>query len=64
MIKNEECGILVEPSVAAFARGMEKALDRKWDRAEIVRYARSRTWNAVAAEMEAFLSERVVKSPM
>jgi glycosyltransferase involved in cell wall biosynthesis len=62
VIKTKEYGVLVEPEVAAFAQGLEKALDRKWDREEIARYARSRTWNEVAVEMEVFLSQRILRS--
>ena len=55
VITSPEHGILVEPNAAALARGLEVALAQKWNREAIVKYARSRTWNEVAREVEAVL---------
>jgi glycosyltransferase involved in cell wall biosynthesis len=57
VIVSAEHGVLVEPNAAALAEGLDRALNKKWDRHEMVRYARSRTWNEVAAEMEQFFKE-------
>lgn len=62
VIKAERYGILVEPTPAAFAEGLEKAFNQNWNREEIARYASSRTWDDVAEEMEVFFSERIPKS--
>jgi glycosyltransferase involved in cell wall biosynthesis len=59
VITSAAYGLLVEPSVPALAKGMESALGNQWDREAIVRYARTRTWNEVAAEMESYFVERM-----
>jgi len=58
VISSPEHGILVEPNVNKLSEGLEAALRKQWDRGTIVSYARCRTWNEVAAEMETFLAER------
>jgi glycosyltransferase involved in cell wall biosynthesis len=59
VITSSAYGVLVDPNVPEFAKGMESALRNKWDREAIVRYARTRTWNEVAAEMESFFAEQM-----
>ena len=61
VITSSEHGTLVEPNATALAQGLEDALRKIWDRDAIVRYARSRTWNEVAAEIEAFLQKRTAR---
>ncbi|HZR63926.1 MAG TPA: glycosyltransferase family 4 protein [Terriglobales bacterium] len=61
VITSCEYGILVEPTVAELRKGIEAAIAHKWNRQTIVNYARSRTWNEVAAEMEAFLTEQCLE---
>jgi glycosyltransferase involved in cell wall biosynthesis len=63
VIISSEYGILVEPNIKALAEGLESSLCKRWDREAIVRYARSRTWNEVAAEMDAFFAERISLRP-
>jgi len=58
VIVSSELGILVEPNADALARGLVDALQKHWDRDTMASYARSRTWNEVAAEMDAFLTSR------
>ena len=52
VVTSPELGILVEQDVAALARGLEEALKRRWDRRRLVEYARSRTWDDVAEQVE------------
>jgi glycosyltransferase involved in cell wall biosynthesis len=59
VITSAAYGLLVEQSVPALAKGMESALGNQWDREAIVRYARTRTWNEVAAEIESYFVERM-----
>jgi hypothetical protein len=63
VIISSEYGILVEPNIKALAEGLESSLRKRWDRGAMVRYARSRTWNEVAAEMDAFFAERISLRP-
>jgi glycosyltransferase involved in cell wall biosynthesis len=62
VVNSSEVGILVEPNVAAMAKGLEDALSKDWDRSAIARFARSRSWNEVAAEMEAFFADQMSSS--
>jgi glycosyltransferase involved in cell wall biosynthesis len=58
-IASPELGLLVGQDVSAIAEGLERALTRQWDRDRLVRYARSRTWDVVAKEIEEFLASRI-----
>ena len=62
VVNSSETGILVEPNVAAMAKGLQDALAKDWDRGAIARFARSRTWNQVAAEMEGFFADQMSSS--
>jgi glycosyltransferase involved in cell wall biosynthesis len=59
IIVSSDLGVLVEPDVDAIARGLERAFTAKWDRTTLVKYARLRTWDVVASEVEQYLHSRV-----
>ncbi len=59
IMSSPELGMLVERDVQSIAVGLKRALTKPWNRAEIARRSRSRSWDAVAAEVEAFLKSRV-----
>ena len=56
IIISSELGILVAEDLRSITDGIASALSRKWDREALVRYARSRTWEVVATEVEEYLS--------
>jgi glycosyltransferase involved in cell wall biosynthesis len=56
VLVSEQLGILVEPSVEAIAAGIERALNSEWNRESISRHAQTRTWDAVAEEVEKYFS--------
>jgi glycosyltransferase involved in cell wall biosynthesis len=58
-----ELGMFVERDVDSIAEGLEQSLTRTWNREEIARRSRSRSWDAVAAEVEAFLKSKVPPKP-
>jgi glycosyltransferase involved in cell wall biosynthesis len=55
VISSPDLGLLVEQNPEAVAAAVEQVLQRVWNREALVRYARSRTWDVVAAEVEDFL---------
>jgi glycosyltransferase involved in cell wall biosynthesis len=59
IISSPELGMFVERTVESIAVGLERALTKPWNRAEIARHSRSRSWDAVAAEVEALLESKV-----
>jgi len=59
IITTPEFGMLVERNVQSIAAGLEQALAKPWNRAEIARRSGSRSWNAVAAEVEDYLKSKV-----
>jgi glycosyltransferase involved in cell wall biosynthesis len=59
VITSSELGVLVDQDVASIARGLEQALERQWDREALVRYAQTRTWDVVAAEVERYLASQI-----
>jgi teichuronic acid biosynthesis glycosyltransferase TuaC len=59
IISSPELGMFVERNVQSIAVGLERALTKPWNRAEIARHSRSRSWDAVAAEVEAFLQSKI-----
>ena len=59
IITSPELGMLVERKVDSIAAGMEQALTKAWNRKNIAQHSRSRSWDAVAAEVEAFLKSKV-----
>jgi glycosyltransferase involved in cell wall biosynthesis len=56
IIASSELGILVAEDLRSITEGIASALSRKWDRGALVRYARSRTWEVVATEVQEYLS--------
>jgi teichuronic acid biosynthesis glycosyltransferase TuaC len=59
IISSPELGMFVERNVQSIVVGLERALTKPWNRAEIARHSRSRSWDAVAAEVEAFLQSTI-----
>ena len=59
IITSPEFGMLVERNFDSIVAGLEQALAKTWNRAEIARHSRSRSWDAVANEVEAFLKSKV-----
>ena len=59
IVTSPELGMFVERDVDSIAAGLEQALTKSWNREEIARRSRSRSWDAVAAEVEAFLKSKV-----
>jgi len=59
IISSPDLGMLVERNVQSIVVGLERALTKTWNRAEIARHSRSRSWDAVAAEVEAFLQSTI-----
>ncbi|HKV62623.1 MAG TPA: glycosyltransferase family 4 protein [Candidatus Acidoferrum sp.] len=59
IITSPELGLFVERNVQSIAVGLERALTKPWNRAEIARHSRSRSWDEVAAEVEAFLQSTI-----
>jgi teichuronic acid biosynthesis glycosyltransferase TuaC len=59
VIISPELGVLVEQDVSSIANGLESALKKRWDPVVLVRHARSRTWDDVAAEIERYFASRI-----
>jgi glycosyltransferase involved in cell wall biosynthesis len=59
IISSPDLGVLVDQTVDSIAGGLELALQKRWDRDFLARYAASRTWDVVAEEVENFLSARI-----
>jgi teichuronic acid biosynthesis glycosyltransferase TuaC len=59
IVQSSDLGILVDNSIESVASGIELALTRKWDRRKISRQAGARTWDTVAAEVEAVLEAQI-----
>lgn len=55
VITRPELGILVDQDPRALATALAAALNRNWDRELIIDFARLRTWDSVAAEMDGYL---------
>jgi glycosyltransferase involved in cell wall biosynthesis len=56
IIVSSELGILVAEDLGSITEGIASALRRQWDRGALVRYAQSRTWKVVAAEVQEYLT--------
>jgi teichuronic acid biosynthesis glycosyltransferase TuaC len=59
IITSPEQGMFVECTVESIAVGLQRALTKPWNRAEIAQRSRSRSWDAVAAEVEHFLRSNI-----
>jgi teichuronic acid biosynthesis glycosyltransferase TuaC len=57
ILVSPELGIMVAQEIQSIAEGLDRALDRSWDREAILRYARTRTWDVVAQEVEQYLAQ-------
>ena len=55
-----ELGLMVQRDVRSIAAGIRTALGKSWDRQTLVQYARGRTWDRVAAELEDYFARRVL----
>jgi glycosyltransferase involved in cell wall biosynthesis len=60
VIGSDELGVLVEPDLDSIIAGLSRALETRWDRRRLAQYARQRTWDVVARELEDFLKERLL----
>ena len=57
ILVSPELGIMVTQEIESIADGLGKSLSRAWDREAILRYARTRTWDVVAQEVDDFLKQ-------
>jgi glycosyltransferase involved in cell wall biosynthesis len=57
ILVSPDLGIMVTQEIEAIATGLDEALSRTWDRAAILRYARTRTWDVVAEEVDQYLTQ-------
>jgi glycosyltransferase involved in cell wall biosynthesis len=57
ILVSPELGIMVTQEIDSIADGLGKTLSRNWDREAILRYARTRTWDVVAQEVDDFLKQ-------
>lgn len=55
ILVSPELGTMVAQDAEAIGDGLSAALGRRWDRGAIIRYARTRTWETVAGEVEKYL---------
>lgn len=51
IVMSQSLGCLVDRTPEAFANALDKALDHQWDRDGIVSYARTKSWDNVAARI-------------
>ncbi len=51
IIISDDYGILVKRTAQDFARGLQQALEKKWDYEKIYQYGQKRTWETVAGEL-------------
>ncbi len=61
VLDSPELGLLVNQDVDSIATGVLTALRTAWDRDALVRRARQRTWDMVAAEVQRYLELRAGK---
>jgi glycosyltransferase involved in cell wall biosynthesis len=65
VIVSPELGILVDQNSQSIAQGLDQAMKKRWDREGLARYARTRTWDEVAREVELFLDSLIrIKHPV
>jgi glycosyltransferase involved in cell wall biosynthesis len=57
IIHSDQLGILVNQTEDSIVRGIEEGLTRNWNREQISRQTRTRTWDQVAAEVEEVLRQ-------
>lgn len=56
ILVSPELGLMVQQDVISIAAGINRALQQEWNRDKIVQYARTRTWDVVAEEVEEYLT--------
>jgi len=61
ILHSAELGLLTEQAEESLAGSLQQALARKWDRVEISRVTRERTWETVASELEQVFAEQIEK---
>lgn len=59
IIASSDLGVIVDQQMESIAGGLLTAFERSWDRDLIAGYARRRTWDQVAAELEQWFSTRL-----
>lgn len=57
VVVSDELGLLVDLNPKAIADGLQTALQRSWNRECIAGFARQRSWDVVAEEVESWLAE-------
>jgi len=62
VIVSPELGIIVDQKIDEIAEALEAALKKQWNPRFLVDYARKRTWEVVALEVEEFLRGKIEKS--
>ncbi len=62
ILNSAELGIVVDGRVEALHAGLQTALSRKWNSDNLIAYAREKTWNNVAHDMEDFLRLSIHRS--
>jgi teichuronic acid biosynthesis glycosyltransferase TuaC len=62
ILTSQELGVFVEQNRESIATGLEFALSKQWERSAIASYARRRTWDDVAIEVENYLLSCLEKS--
>ena len=61
VLVSPELGLIVQRNTNAIIEGLRRALEKSWDRETLVRYARGRTWDDVAAELENYFARRILR---
>ncbi len=59
VITSPAVGVMTDQTTPSIAQGLETALSRAWDRNFISDFARRRTWDVVASEVEQFFTTRL-----
>lgn len=62
VITSPDLGVMVDQTSESIAAGLDLALSRTWHRDRIAQYARQRTWDVVAAEVERFFRSKLQSS--
>ncbi|HKT47229.1 MAG TPA: glycosyltransferase [Candidatus Acidoferrales bacterium] len=57
ILRSPGLGLLVDQTPESLAQGLQAALAANWDAANLVNYARTRTWAVVAQELENYFCE-------
>ena len=57
ILRSPGLGLLVDRTPESLAQGLQAALAANWDAANLVNYARTRTWTVVAQELENYFCE-------